>query len=595
MGPGGGGGAYATAPSTPSGVGSPFARGGGTPVSSVNGGVRAALSPHTPAGRAPSPVRARSPDPSAARHVAGTARTTPKVASTPKFDGTEPHLLRGQSDPFPSSATSSTTATPISYLPPSVSVRKIHSPTLRSSQSSALQTNTSTASSIDTRTSSAPSLPALSSSPSSCTSSPLTSPSLRSQYEPPHAATLSPTTGLGLYDGSVGRKAGTGVRRASGMSSVSNSSSSYEISATNGGLLPPISIASEISLSPRPLSPTAHPLSSSPPLKSSPIHVTPNYATIRSPTLSSFPSIARPVKVPTSAANATVPSASRSPLASSNAPHQNRRTRPRSGTSTSSRSSVLSGHDDSTAHDPASSWGRATASFASLASSTAGTRDRGKLAEIDWSAESVDENGDGERRTGDAAGRDSTGSDEAASLTSAANLPLLREAVEKEIEAKVSRRILDLEIRNSSLLTVNASLERLKLKHTSEIRELRRRLRESHGGAALARFVPDEGLSDSSETDDADHDCGDDGDEPETTWEELLEGDKHFSAIASALESLVKRAKTAVEYAPSANEAGRVLSTVEMEDRLDEMSEGTDGDSPVVARMRGLGIPTTQQ
>ncbi|GAA5866121.1 hypothetical protein JCM1840_005078 [Sporobolomyces johnsonii] len=522
------------------------------------------------------------------------ARTTSKVASTPKLDSTEPHLLRGQSDPFPSSATSSTTATPISYLPPSVSVRKIHSPTLRASQSSALHTSASAASSIDTRTS-ASSLPALSSSPSSCTSSPLTSPSLRAQYDPSHAAILSPTTGLGLYDGSVGRKAGTGVRRASGMSSVSNSSSAYEISATNGGLLPPISIASEISPSPRPLSPTAHPLSSSPPLKSPPIHATPNYGTVRSPTLSSFPSTARPVKVPTSAINTTAPSASRPPLASSNASNQNHHTRTRSATSTSSRSSVLSGRDDATAHDPASSWGRATASFASLASSTAGTGERGKLAEIDWSADSADENGDGERRTDAAAGRDSTGSDEAASLTSAANLPLLREAVEKEIEAKVSRRILDLEIRNSSLLTVNASLERLKLKHTSEIRELRRRLRESHGGAALARFVPDEGLSDSSDGDDGDHDGGDDGDEPETTWEELLEGDKHFSAIASALESLVKRAKTAVEYAPSANEAGRVLSTVEMEDRLDEMSEGTDGDSPIAERVRGLGISTAQQ
>jgi hypothetical protein len=53
---------------------------------------------------------------------------------------------------------------------------------------------------------------------------------------------------------------------------------------------------------------------------------------------------------------------------------------------------------------------------------------------------------------------------------------------------------------------------------------------------------------------------------PEPTWPEILEEDPAFSAVAARLESLIGRAKRAIEYEPARNEtAGRVLSAAEVE------------------------------
>ena len=81
--------------------------------------------------------------------------------------------------------------------------------------------------------------------------------------------------------------------------------------------------------------------------------------------------------------------------------------------------------------------------------------------------------------------------------------------------------MLDLEIRNASLLTVNTSLELLKLRQTTEIRDLRRRLRESHSLAPLSRAeLPVEGLDSSSEEE------HEDDDEEEAVWEDVLAADE---------------------------------------------------------------------
>lgn len=137
-------------------------------------------------------------------------------------------------------------------------------------------------------------------------------------------------------------------------------------------------------------------------------------------------------------------------------------------------------------------------------------------------------------------------------------------------------QIADLEIRNASLLTINADLERLKVKHRKEIRDLRRKLRESVGGAGLALLRAkmsnlDEGVED--DPDDLADGSDEEGDAsaaaaavPEPTWPEILEEDPAFSAVAARLESLIGRAKRAVEYEPARNEtAGRVLSAAEVE------------------------------
>lgn len=150
-------------------------------------------------------------------------------------------------------------------------------------------------------------------------------------------------------------------------------------------------------------------------------------------------------------------------------------------------------------------------------------------------------------------------------------------------------QILDLEIRTSSLLSINAQLERQKLKQTSEIRDLRRKLRESIGAVGtLSRRVDDRAARSSSssggefsDADEFDHDVeGDeddeydeDEDEKQPTWEELVEADPSFGHVASVVEALIKRGKKAVEYEVAERRdgpGGRVLSTVEMEDRLEQ-------------------------
>ena len=138
---------------------------------------------------------------------------------------------------------------------------------------------------------------------------------------------------------------------------------------------------------------------------------------------------------------------------------------------------------------------------------------------------------------------------------------------------------MDLEIRTSSLLSINAQLERQKLKQTSEIRELRRKLRESiGGGVGIRRFDVDEGRSSSSggefsDVDEIEEEDEDEDREVQPSWEELLQSDPSFGQVATLVEGLIKRGKKAVEYKVEEKEKGRVLTTVEMEDRLEEERE----------------------
>ncbi|GAA5868662.1 hypothetical protein JCM8547_003774 [Rhodosporidiobolus lusitaniae] len=627
------GGGYSSAPTTPLGSSTLFARGGGAPVSAVQGGVRATLSPKlasSPTTRAPSPARARSPD---APRGTPVAKVGPRVVGgVAKLSTPEQSLLRGQSDPFPATLSSAESAPPISHLPSSVSVRRLHSPTLRSSPS--YGGNSSAASSLDTSASTA-SLPTLSTSPSSAASSPLTSPNLRSTFTDYASSSLSAGSPSVSRDGSsVGKRAGAGIRRTSGVSSVS-SVSSCEVSTTNGGLLPPISISGEIHHTVRSHSPTSYPLQS-PPLQPLPIHATPSLGTVRSPTLSSFPSsrsIKASVTSPPLSSSVSTSSTSRPPLTSQNPSQHRRHARSNSGVSTSSRSSALSAQDDplhSASFSPSSesvSFGRARAPplaggasrsrpaspsqpYGTAPAAAQGTT-RPPLSQVDWTSFSAIEDADGggkEARIGmigSGGGRVSSGS-EVSGLSIERDRLVAPSSPRKEIgdeerEARVQRKILDLEITNSSLLSINASLERLKLKHTSEIRELRRRMRESVGGAGLAALRAqaaslDEG-AESSDPEDEFQDAeegGGGGEEKEQTWQEILDGDAHFSAVAATLETLVRRAKTALEYVPAANEGGRVLSTVEMEDRLEvEMvEEGVQTDSPPPAPA-GMGTGGT--
>ncbi|KAG6886770.1 hypothetical protein C0992_002441 [Termitomyces sp. T32_za158] len=96
---------------------------------------------------------------------------------------------------------------------------------------------------------------------------------------------------------------------------------------------------------------------------------------------------------------------------------------------------------------------------------------------------------------------------------------------------KSNRKIADLEITNRSLLAINASLESTKHKQAKEIRDLRRRLRES-------RLVPPApaAVDDPAPTDDSDDDNYDD--------------DDVFTRIKSMLDNLLQSGRSALQTQP---------------------------------------------
>lgn len=127
-------------------------------------------------------------------------------------------------------------------------------------------------------------------------------------------------------------------------------------------------------------------------------------------------------------------------------------------------------------------------------------------------------------------------------------------------EAKSIRKIADLEITNRSLLSINASLEATKHRQAKEIRELRRKLRESRlilppraYRAVKSSLEPNEVADDE---DDGEDDEEDDGDAVE-------DGDEIYKRIKAVLEGLLANGKRALER--STTEGGaKVLSAEEV-------------------------------
>lgn len=153
----------------------------------------------------------------------------------------------------------------------------------------------------------------------------------------------------------------------------------------------------------------------------------------------------------------------------------------------------------------------------------------------------------------------------------------------EEKDARVRRKVLDLEITNKSLLSINSSLELTKVKQTSEIRDLRRRLRESRTHLPIStlsmsisdREFPEEGRrppDDYSDDEDLEEE------DREMTWEEILEEDPTFAGVTRTLMTLIKKGKVAilekdVEVPPEGTGFGRVLHSSE----LVEVEDGVKG------------------
>ncbi|KAI9057739.1 hypothetical protein FKP32DRAFT_1762205 [Trametes sanguinea] len=116
----------------------------------------------------------------------------------------------------------------------------------------------------------------------------------------------------------------------------------------------------------------------------------------------------------------------------------------------------------------------------------------------------------------------------------------------RKAQAKSNRKIADLEITNRSLLAINSSLEATKHKQAREIRELRRKLRESRlilpppAYRAVKSSLP----HDDEETDEEEEDDEDDAD--------IIEGkdDEPYRRVKVMVEGLIESCKRALESKP---------------------------------------------
>ncbi|KAG0152462.1 hypothetical protein CROQUDRAFT_145620 [Cronartium quercuum f. sp. fusiforme G11] len=158
----------------------------------------------------------------------------------------------------------------------------------------------------------------------------------------------------------------------------------------------------------------------------------------------------------------------------------------------------------------------------------------------------------------------------------------------KEEEARVNRKILDLEISNASLLAINARLERTKLKQANEIRELRQKMRErSMGHHASTPVTLDDGSSaaEESETEEGEK------------IESLMKVDQRFAEAIGILEGLIGRAKQALVSVPGDLGSKKVLNRIEFradgDDDEDDEEEEEDLEANVDISITSSHLPSS--
>lgn len=143
-------------------------------------------------------------------------------------------------------------------------------------------------------------------------------------------------------------------------------------------------------------------------------------------------------------------------------------------------------------------------------------------------------------------------------------------------EARVHRKLLDLEITNKSLMAINSALEVTKLKQAKEIRELKRRLRDGRGlsigpiprGSASGTLFSDE--------EDLGTDSDEDGDDFVVREDPELEA--AHQRCKDLVDNMVEQARQAIlaEYDEPENTRGKVLHPAEIAEMQREMEDGND-------------------
>lgn len=113
---------------------------------------------------------------------------------------------------------------------------------------------------------------------------------------------------------------------------------------------------------------------------------------------------------------------------------------------------------------------------------------------------------------------------------------------------------MDLEITNSSLLTINSELERLKRSQRDEIIALRRRIRDSlspHSSIPTHQFNSFTDYSSSSSSSHQEHKEEEEEEEGEgESWETILQQDPAYAILLSKLHHLIKSSQSALRLSP---------------------------------------------
>ncbi|WVQ79546.1 hypothetical protein IAT38_001645 [Cryptococcus sp. DSM 104549] len=159
-------------------------------------------------------------------------------------------------------------------------------------------------------------------------------------------------------------------------------------------------------------------------------------------------------------------------------------------------------------------------------------------------------------------------------------------------EAKINRKIADLEISNASLLAINKMLEATKSKQRAEIFKLRRRLRETLSPGSnpfpSAQHMPTSPLGMTSPTSPTISALSGSGADPELVMldnyhdEEMADPqlDARWDKVVELLQGMKQRADGAVRKGNEVGKGGggRVLGWLEMEEREGAEREDADGE-----------------
>ncbi|TRM66227.1 hypothetical protein BD626DRAFT_566851 [Schizophyllum amplum] len=150
---------------------------------------------------------------------------------------------------------------------------------------------------------------------------------------------------------------------------------------------------------------------------------------------------------------------------------------------------------------------------------------------------------------------------------------------QERLEAKSNRKIADLEITNKSLLAINATLEKTKSRQAKEIRDLKRKLRESRLILPPRAY---RAVSKDDTTNDGDDEENEDEDDEDEDEELVKDADKDeaFQRVRATIEGLINSGKRALISKPEIEQKTTKVLTEEEVQSWRRTHGDEDGPAP---------------